>query len=370
MDIFYCFLGCIIVILVGLLVGFMAGKCIGNNKKQTLFLTAAFSTSDHLLFIIILCQIIGPYIDSIQPVQPGELTADKRALMYIALITVIMSFWKWTICYYMVQKEPTKEDKEKILQEREMQIFENNDENEEEAGEYTKLVDNKIKSVPEKLPDLDEIEPLTWKSLLNIPICTCLVTLIFVFIPPVQNYFNTNGTLANVTLISVNILVGKTYGFLCMFMLGLFISETLHWNSLRLRPKENQFMTVADMIWITSLKLILMPLIVLPILILFFHYLMKPDIALIYVFFILAASPFDINMNVICGYKNAYIETCALINTVMFIVSVLTYMLQSTLGIYTLGYISNVVVVTPEKPVAPVNATATNSTISAPSASA
>ena len=178
-------------------------------------------------------------------------------------------------------------------------------------------------------------------GLFNIPLLVMLCTTVFIMIPPLQNIFMVKGSILNLTIISVNVLVGKSYNFLCMFLLGLFVSESLHIGVEREsqgRPTENNFLTVLDIVWLTSLKLILMPLIVLPILLLVYQNIMQVDIVIFYLIFILSASPIDLNMNVICGYKSVFVESCCILTFFMFVFSMITYAIQSTLGLYTLEY--------------------------------
>lgn len=334
--IFQCFIGCLVVIIVGLLIGFLSSKCIANTKKKSLFITSIMSTCDSATFLVILAQICGPILDSIQPPELGGLTADKRAIHYIAVITFINNVWKWTACYFMVQKEVNDCGKKDDSQPKMIELKEH-----EEDGEYMKLLERNNDSIHE-VSNLnnDNIDSFTWKEFFNFPLASILLTLVFVCIPPVQSYITTKESFLNVTIVSVNVLVSKSYNFLCMFLIGLFLYEFVTGKSIKTN-KANQFLGVTDIIWVTSLKLLLMPLLVLPCLILTHHYLMKVDIVLFYVLFILSASPIDMNMLVMCGFKGAFIETCCVLCSIMFVVCILTFILQSTLGIYVLGYLNN-----------------------------
>ncbi|MCQ2819676.1 MAG: AEC family transporter [archaeon] len=360
-KIFHCLIGCLIVIVIGAILGLISGKCLSNNKKEFLFLTAAFSSSDSTAFLIILAQVCGPFLDAIQPPKVGELPAGQRALYYVVLITILNNFWKWTFCYYMIKiGDKNKEGVEKDYQQlTEMQNLGNKEENKEPdyigLEEEEKLITNKETQVqPIKKDDKPHYE--VKEGLLNIPIIVMLITLVIVFIPPLQTLFTTKDTFLNLTIISVNVLVGKSYNFLCMFLLGLFVCESLHLGGEKERPYQNQFLSLTDIIWLTSLKLILMPLLTIPVLILIFHYTIEVDIVLFYLIFILSASPIDINMNVICGYKINFIETCSILCSAMFVVSLLTYIVQSTLIIYVLNYFNPTEVppVIPQTPTVPI----------------
>ena len=132
-DIFQCLIGCLIVIIVGIILGLISAKLLVNQKRQILFLTAAFSTSDSAAFLIILAQICGPFLDQMQPPKTGELPAGQRALYYIVLITVINNFWKWTFCYLMVQNEEGEEEISKDykkISDKENEMVNLNNENE------------------------------------------------------------------------------------------------------------------------------------------------------------------------------------------------------------------------------------------------
>ena len=323
-EILQCFLGCAVVVIIGLLINILASGCLVKDKRQFKFLSCVFSTSDSSVFLLVLAQICGPIIDSIKPPKTGELTADKRALKYIAIISIMNHIWKWAGCFYLIEGENSDEIPVKEI---ELKMLENKKHNNEESA--------KIEDYAHKEKAKNDTST---KSHYNFPLYSIIFSLLLCLIPPLQNNFVDKSSFLNATIISVNTVVGKSFNFCCIFLVGLFVCETMNWNSIKLRPYENQFLSIIDIIWISSLKLILMPLLCIPVILYLLNNIFNADICLLFVLFIFASSPFDMNLNIICGIKNAFIETCSILNCVMIICSIGTLILQVTLSVYVLGY--------------------------------
>ena len=97
--IFQAVLGCLIIYLLGLFIGFGLGKMIGLNKRQRELLGAIFSTPHNTSIYVILIQVIGPFMDTIIPPN-RNLIGDpvKRGILYVVINNIASNMWKWSVC--------------------------------------------------------------------------------------------------------------------------------------------------------------------------------------------------------------------------------------------------------------------------------
>lgn len=109
--IFQAAIGCIVIYIFGLLVGFCIAKILGLNKKQKDFLGAVFSTPHNTSIYVILIQVIGPFLDTIFPKNPylvGD--SEKRGLLYVVINSIVANIWKWSIAYMLIEPDDEEDD--------------------------------------------------------------------------------------------------------------------------------------------------------------------------------------------------------------------------------------------------------------------
>ena len=88
--IFQAVVGCIVIYIFGLFVGFAIGRILGLNKKQRDFLGAVFSTPHNTSIYVILIQVIGPFLDTIFPRNPNMVgDSEKRGLLYVVINSIV-----------------------------------------------------------------------------------------------------------------------------------------------------------------------------------------------------------------------------------------------------------------------------------------
>ena len=312
--IFDSLFGCCFLFFFGLLMGYIISKFLRNSPCQSRFLEAVFSTPHTTSMTIVLIQVIGPLLDSIIPRRNYFGNAEKRGYLYIAMNSIYSNIWRWSGAYYLI-------DEEDLVDHR----IEGNDD---------------IETRKSQAPDRNISD--FFKSVVNVPLVASGLSILFTLNPYFQSYFYTPGSLLNETLISVNVMVGKSYGFIVMFLLGLSFADSIKFPSDKNNNnvKEISFLNNCDLFWISVMKLIVMPLLACPILLLIFRDWLKSDDVLVFIFLFMASAPSAINIIVICTYKDLYVQAVSLLMIVMYAASIITLTLQVTFFVYVIGYLN------------------------------
>ena len=316
-------IGCLIIYITGLLVGFGISKILKLDKFQTNFLGALFSTPHNTSIYVILIQVIGPFLDTIIP-KNNDIVGDcvKRGLLYVIINSIVANIWKWSCCYYLI--EP--------------------DENEEELDDknYALLKDNEeAKNIQEKNP---KYKPKTFKdilkSVINMPLIASLISLSVTFIPSLQLLFITPKSFLRSTIMDVSKTVSKAYSFLVIFILGLSIADNVHLPSEKVEKVGKNFLNKSIIFWLTLVKLVIMPIITSPIIIYIFRNVFRSDDVLTFNYLFLGAAPPAINIIVICAYKNAFTNEISSIMIVMYAAAIITLTLNITGFLYIIGMLN------------------------------
>ena len=310
--------------------GYIIAKFLGVSYGKTRFLAAVFSTPHTTSIPVILIQVVGPVLDKIIPLRPGMLvgTAQQRGFLYIVMNSIFSNIWRWSGAYYLIEPEDEKEMKKDI-----------------EAPLLTK--DEADENKPKKVQPEQSGFMLFLTKIINAPLVTSVFSLLLTAFPLLQSYFTEKGALLNVTIISVNNMVSKSYSFICMFMLGLSFSDSINFGGHKV---SKNFLTGCDLFWLSIMKLVVMPLLACPFLLYLFRNLLEADDVLVFIYLFMASAPSAINIIVICAYKDAYTEAVSMLMVVMYAASIVTMTLQVTFFIYILGNLN--APVTPVIPVA------------------
>ena len=311
--------------------GYLIAKFLGVSYGKTRFLAAVFSTPHTTSIPVILIQVVGPVLDKIIPLRPGMLvgTAQQRGFLYIVMNSIFSNIWRWSGAYYLIEPEDENEMKKDI-----------------EVPLLTK--DEADENKPKKKESEESALYTFFTKIINAPLVTSVFSLLLTAFPLLQSYFTEKGALLNVTIISVNNMVSKSYSFICMFMLGLSFANSIHWGSDSHAVSKN-FLTGCDLFWLSIMKLVVMPLLACPFLLFLFRNLFHTDDVLVFIYLFMASAPSAINIIVICAYKDAYTEAVSMLMVVMYAASIVTMTLQVTFFIYILGNLN-----APATPVIPV----------------
>ncbi len=293
-------------------------RLLGYTEKQSRFVGAIYSSPHTTSIPVILVGIIGPVLDKLTPI-PSEipLNAEQRAYLYIILNSIFANIWKWSGCYYLIQPEDEEESNEELI-------------NYKKFDENNKLVPNKKEEFNFKI---------FIKKIINVPIIACICTLFITMFPSFQSYFNDPSGILNSSIVSVNIMVSKSYGFLVIFMLGITLYNTLSNSS---ENDNKNFLKGWYLILVTLIKLVLMPFIAFPIIIYVFKYLFKIDDIMLFLFLFMAQAPSAINMVVICTLKNAYEETLSMMMVSQYCIAVISLTIGTSLILYIIGNLNGV----------------------------
>jgi len=312
-------LGCSFLYLLGYYIGYFSMKLLGYTEKQSRFVGVIYSSPHTTSIPVILVGIIGPVLDKLTTI-PAEiqLNAEQRAYLYIILNSIFANIWKWSGCYYLIQPE------------------EENEENNQELISYKKFDENnKIESNKSEEFNFNQF----FKKIINVPLISCIITLFITMFPSFQNMFNDPAGILNSSLVSVNIMVSKSYGFLVIFMLGITLYNTLSNSS---ENNNKNFLKGWFLILVTLIKLVIMPLIAFPIIIYIFKYLIKGDDIMLFLFLFMAQAPSAINMVVICTLKNAYEETLSMMMVAQYCISIISLTIGTSLVLYIIGNLNGV----------------------------
>ena len=323
--IIHAIIGCLIIYVCGLIIGFLIAKILGLTKAQTHFLGAVFSTPHNTSIFVILIQVIGPFLDQIFPSDPNTLlTSDKRGLLYVIINSIFANIWKWSCCYYLIDADD--EELEENINSPLLKDNEEQSQNQNQIVADNKKTESKGKSLT--------------KSLLNMPLIASLFSLGITLIPPLQRLFITPKAFLRETLINVNITVSKSYSFVVIFILGLSIAENLHCPGEEVKKLGKNFLNTSMLIWLSIVKLILMPILATPVIIYLFRNIFQADDVLTFTYLFLGAAPPAINIIVICTYKNVFVNEISSIMIVMYTAAIVTLTLSVTGFFYILGILN------------------------------
>lgn len=308
-------IGCSLMYLFGYIVGYMTMKVLGYNHNRCNFLGAVFSSPHTTSIPVILLSIIGPVLDKIIPI-PAEMPVDaqRRGYLYIILNSIFSNIWKWSGGFYLIQPEDVTADNQKVA-----------------VSDSRETINRNNKMSLRKF----------FREIINMPVIASFASILITMCPPLQNYLTKPGSTMYNSLISVNIMVGKSYAFFVMIMLGLSLSDSITIHPSPEATKKNIFKGF-DLVWISLVKLIIMPVITAPFIIYVFKYLLHSDDIMLFLFLFMSAAPGAINIIVICTLKGAYMESISMLMMVMYGLAMITMTLGVAMIIGVIGYLNKV----------------------------
>ena len=310
-------LGCCFLFFFGLIIGYVISKLLRLKKGQTQFLAAVFSTPHTVSMPVILMQVVGPVLDTMIPSKYAFLgNSEKRGLLYIVMNSIFSNIWRWSGAYYLIQPEDRFDDYFDGLNEEEKQ----------------RLLQRPSRAFKERgFKDF-------LKSVINTPLIASIFSLLFTASPSFQSYFTIPGFLMHESLISVNLMVAKSYGFIVMFLLGLSFADSIKLDDDSEKEDDGRmFLTACDLFWLSIMKLIVMPLLACPFILFIFRTWLEADDVMTFIYLFMASAPSAINIIVICSYKDCYVEAVSLLMIIMYAASIITLTIQVTFFIYILG---------------------------------
>ena len=314
--IFQAMIGCCFLFIFGLVIGWVIAKLLGAKTGQARFLAAVFSTPHTTSMPVILIQVVGPVLDAIIPsrfVTMGN--SEKRGLLYIVMNSVFSNIWRWSGAYYLIQPEDFFDD------------YEPDPKTEALIKDSTRKRNFKERGLSD-----------FFRSIINTPLVASIFSLCFTISPSFQTYFTTPGALLHESLISVNMMVAKSYGFIVMFLLGLSFSDSIKIGEEEEEEEQKtNFLTAWDLFWLSIVKLIVMPLLACPLILYIFRTILQADDVMVFIYLFMASAPSAINIIVICSYKDCYVEEVSLLMIIMYAACIITLTLQVTFFIYILG---------------------------------
>jgi predicted permease len=310
-------LGCCFLFFFGLIIGYIISKLLRLKKGQTQFLAAVFSTPHTVSMPVILMQVVGPVLDTMISSKYAFLgNSEKRGLLYIVMNSIFSNIWRWSGAYYLIQPEDRFDDYFDGLNEEEKQ----------------RLLQRPSRAFKERgFKDF-------LKSVINTPLIASIFSLLFTASPTFQSYFTIPGSLMHESLISVNLMVAKSYGFIVMFLLGLSFADSIKLDDDSEKEDDGRmFLTACDLFWLSIMKLIVMPLLACPFILFIFRTWLEADDVMTFIYLFMASAPSAINIIVICSYKDCYVEAVSLLMIIMYAASIITLTIQVTFFIYILG---------------------------------
>ena len=324
--IFQAAIGCLVIYILGLIIGFIISRILKLDKNQHNFLGAVFSTPHNTSIYVILIQIIGPFLDTIFPKNP-ELVGDseKRGLLFVVINSIVANIWKWSCCYALIEPDEEEDDLEENIN---SPLLKDNDEKIQ-----NQIVEKKPKYKEKTFKDI-------LKSVINMPLIASIFSLCITFSPSFQRLFITPKALLRDTIIDVNMTVSKAYSFIVIFILGLSIADNVHFPGEEIKKVSKNFLTGMTLFWLSLVKLIIMPILTTPVIIYLFRNIFHSDDVLTFNYLFLGAAPPAINIIVICAYKNAFVNEIASIMIVMYTAAIITLTVNVTLFLYILGMLN------------------------------
>ena len=324
--IFQAAIGCLVIYVFGLFVGFGIARILKLDLNQRNFLGAVFSTPHNTSIYVILIQVIGPFLDTIFPKNPDLVgDSEKRGLLFVVINSIVANIWKWSCCYYLIEPDEEEEDLEENL--NSPLLKENNEQTQNQ------IVEKKPKYKEKTFKDII-------KSVVNMPLIASIFSLCLTFSPSLQRLFITPKAILRETIIDVNMTVSKAYSFIVIFILGLSIADNVHFPGEELKKIGKNFVNASILFWLSLVKLIIMPILTTPVIIYLFRNIFHSDDVLTFNYLFLGAAPPAINIIVICAYKNAFVNEISSIMIVMYAAAIITLTLNITGFLYILGMLN------------------------------
>ena len=325
--IFQAAIGCLVIYIFGLLVGFGISRILKLDKNQHNFLGAVFSTPHNTSIYVILIQVIGPFLDTIFPKNPNMVgDSEKRGLLYVVINSIVANIWKWSCCYALIEPDDEEDELENIN----YALLKDNDEQNQIQNQ---IVEKKPKYVEKSFKD-------KLKSVVNMPLITSIFSLCLTFSPSLQRLFITPKAILRETIIDVNMTVSKAYSFIVIFILGLSIADNVHLPGEEVKKVGKNFVNASILFWLSLVKLVIMPILTTPVIIYLFRNIFHADDVLTFNYLFLGAAPPAINIIVICAYKNAFVNEISSIMIVMYTAAIITLTLNITGFLYILGMLN------------------------------
>ena len=325
-------IGCLFVFIFGLLIGFIIAKFLGLNNSQSRFLAAIFSTPHTTSITVILIQIMGPILDTFITRKAWLTgTATERAYLYIAMNSIYSNIWRWSGAYYLI--EPENRSEAVIIDEA--------------------LISKDLEDMNKQpIADTSCAFKKFIRAIVNTPLVTAVLSMCITLSPTVQSYFTTPHAILNETIVSVNIMVSKSYSFVCIFMLGLSFAEAIKCGSSEESDEEEDkcMFTRWELFWLAIMKLIVMPLLACPFVIYIFRNWLHSDDMLVFIYLFMVSAPSAINLVIICTYKETYVKSISMFMIVIYGIAIITMTLQVTFFIYVLGILNAGNATTPTMP--------------------
>jgi predicted permease len=319
-------IGCLVIYIFGLFVGFGIAKILKLDVRQHNFLGAVFSTPHNTSIYVILIQVIGPFLDTIFPKNPNLVgDSEKRGLLFVVINSIVANIWKWSCCYYLIEPDEEEEDLEENLN---APLLKDNNEQVQ-----NQIVEKKPKYKEKTFKDI-------LKSVINMPLIASIFSLCLTFSPSLQRLFITPKAILRETIIDVNMTVSKAYSFIVIFILGLSIADNVHFPGEEVKKIGKNFLNASILFWLTLVKLVIMPILTTPVIIYLFRNIFHSDDVLTFNYLFLGAAPPAINIIVICAYKNAFVNEISSLMIVMYAAAIITLTLNITGFLYILGMLN------------------------------
>ena len=319
-------IGCLVIYIFVLFVGFGIAKILKLDVRQHNFLGAVFSTPHNTSIYVILIQVIGPFLDTIFPKNPNLVgDSEKRGLLFVVINSIVANIWKWSCCYYLIEPDEEEEDLEENLN---APLLKDNNEQVQ-----NQIVEKKPKYKEKTFKDI-------LKSVINMPLIASIFSLCLTFSPSLQRLFITPKAILRETIIDVNMTVSKAYSFIVIFILGLSIADNVHFPGEEVKKIGKNFLNASILFWLTLVKLVIMPILTTPVIIYLFRNVFHSDDVLTFNYLFLGAAPPAINIIVICAYKNAFVNEISSLMIVMYAAAIITLTLNITGFLYILGMLN------------------------------
>ena len=324
--IFQAVVGCLVIYVLGLIIGFIISRILKLDVNQRNFLGAVFSTPHNTSIYVILIQVIGPFLDTIFPKNPNLVgDSEKRGLLFVVINSIVANIWKWSCCYALIEPDDEEEDLEENIN---SPLLKDNDEKIQ-----NQIVEKKPKYKEKTFKDI-------LKSVVNMPLIASIFSLCITFSPSLQKLFITPKAILRDTIIDVNMTVSKAYSFIVIFILGLSIADNVHLPGEEVKKIGKNFLNVSIIFWLTLVKLVVMPILTTPVIIYLFRNIFHSDDVLTFNYLFLGAAPPAINIIVICAYKNAFVNEISSIMIVMYTAAIITLTVNITVFLYILGMLN------------------------------
>jgi predicted permease len=297
-----------------MLVGYIYSKIMKFDNSERNMIMAVLSSPNSTNIPFTMIEVLAPIFEKMDYGANGIYgmsDAKGRGLLYISLNSIFSNIWRWTVAYNLIMTSETN------------------------SNLSTPFISKENKGKQKTIKDI-------LIEILNIPVVVALISLLLCLNTDIKNLFIQPDSVIRDTFFTAHKAISKGYPFAVIFSLGLNIDNILS-NNQNINEQTNTIQEQKDdidyskIITISLLKLVMIPIVGTPIILLYRRFEIIVDPVLLYITLLPLASPIAINLLIMCNLKQVWEKFVSLLMISTYSISTITLTLSNTLFLFMLS---------------------------------